>query len=194
MKTFLILGLIYSCGSLKWGRNYRIEFQTKRPEFIKILEYSLAEIEAPTTTKIRQISCISVSGKEKLQKYFRKAKIKLPIDKELIPLKILDSSEKRQEFLRGFFEGKSSVCSSKRLIKVSGKDGQLEGIKKLLMMEGINSRIYSNGDYLSLYIEGKIRCENFRKIGFLSREKQEMFEQVSTYGRWKANYSMVFKN
>ncbi|MBN2095289.1 MAG: hypothetical protein JW727_04525 [Candidatus Aenigmarchaeota archaeon] len=184
MRDFELLGLLYASGSVKLGKGHRIEFQTKREEFSEIVFSRLIEFGKARIKKGKAIE-VSLSQKEEVEGLLKKIGLSLPFDKEKLPTEALDTSEKRRAFLRGFFEGKSSVSSQKRLIKVSGGVEQLEGLKKLLALEGVMSGIYSTGKYKSLYIQGKMRCESFMKIGFLSKEKNNMLDETTTFGKWR---------
>jgi hypothetical protein len=177
MDDFVLLGLLYSSGSIKWGKNYRIELQTKRSELAKEFYGRLCKIGQAQIRKNGTI-LVSLTGKIYIENFLKGLEIAPPIDKDKIPFESLDSSEKRMAFLKGFFEGKSSVYPKKRLIRISGKKTPLLEIKKILALENVDSGVYSTGKYFSLYIEGKTRCENFRKIGFLTKEKNELLDQV----------------
>lgn len=180
MLNFELLGLLYASGTIRWGKNYPIELQTKRKELAKISYALLSQIGKAEIRKNKTL-IVSLSGKSEIEKFVNGVGIDFPIDKEKIPSRILGTSEKRKSFLRGFFEGKSSIIPKKRLIKVSGKEVQLKEIKNLLEKEGVISRIYSAGKYKSLYIEGKGRCESFRKIGFLTKEKNDMLGTIAFF-------------
>jgi DNA-binding transcriptional regulator WhiA len=177
MDDFVLLGIIYSSGSIKWGKNYKLELQTNRPEFAEIFYQQICNIGSPKIKKEKTI-VVSLAGKNEINSFLVKIGIYPPIDKENIPLQILETSEKRQSFLKGFFEGKSSIYPKKKLIRISGKTQQLSGIKTLLDKEHVRSGIYSTGKYKSLYIEGKARCETFRKIGFVTKEKNRLLDQI----------------
>jgi hypothetical protein len=177
MNDFELLGLLHASGSLKWGKNYRIELQTKRNGFGNLFYERVSRIGMAQIRKNRTI-IVSLTGKSDIEKFLNSLGIIPPIDKEKIPSEILTSSEKRMAFLKGFFEGKSSIYPNKNLVRVSGKEIPLKEIKKLLDLENIGSNIYSTGKYFSLYIEGKARCESFRKIGFLTKEKKGLLEQI----------------
>lgn len=178
MEDFLLLGLLYSCGSVK-SKN-RVELQTKRSELASLFSELSKRIGKP---EIRKNSKIIVSLKDKkISNFFYSFGIKLPLDKNNLPTEILDNSEKRVSFLRGFFEGKSSISVKSRIIKISGRREQLEQIKKLLELENVNAKIYKNRDYLSLYIEGKNKCIIFgNRIGFLTKEKKNKLEKIVSF-------------
>ena len=177
MDDFVLLGLLYSSGSMKWGKNYRIELQTKRSELSKIFYGLLCKI-GQAQIKKNETFLVSLTGKNDIENFLKRLEIAPPINKDKLPVEILDSSEKRIAFLKGFFEGKSSIYPKKRLIKVSGSKKQLEDVRKLLALENVDCNVYSTGKYFSLYIEGKTRCENFRKIRFLTNEKDSLLEQI----------------
>ncbi len=178
MNNFKALGLFYSCGSIK-SKN-RVELQTKRPGLAALFFKLLSEIGKPDINKSTTITvCLK---DKKLNDFFRVFGINLPLNKNNLPIKILDKSEKRVYFLKGFFEGKSSISVKNRIIKISGKRGQLEQIKKLLELENIEAWIYKNRNYFSLNLEGKIKCTIFKeKIGFLSEEKKEKLEKLVSF-------------
>ncbi|MGC9310755.1 MAG: LAGLIDADG family homing endonuclease [Candidatus Aenigmatarchaeota archaeon] len=191
MNRFLLLGLLYSSGTLKWGNGYKIEFQTERPELAAVLRRLLPEI-GKSVSRQSQKSAVSVTGRDEIKNFLLGFGLTPPLEKEKIPLSLLDTGEKRAAFLRGFFEGKSSVYPEKGLIRVSGKKGQLGAIKSLLETEGVQSRIYQMGKYYALYIEGKSRCEAFKKIGFLTREKNEKLNRIALFE--KAIPKLTYKN
>lgn len=180
MKRFLVLGILYACGSIKWGRNYAIEFQTKRGEFASFLEDLFSDFE-PKVSKSGKNRVISVTGKEKLRNILGELKIEPPLEKEKIPLRRLNSTEKKMDFLRGFFEGKSSILPKKKQIKVSGKIEQLKGLKNLLGDFQVLSNIYTSHGQSVLVIKGQSRCDNFKKIGFLTEEKNEALGKISLF-------------
>ncbi|RLI99744.1 MAG: hypothetical protein DRP06_02995 [Candidatus Aenigmatarchaeota archaeon] len=168
MENPELTGLLYSCGSVK-SKNI-IEIQTKRKELAELIcnMTTLADIK----TNSRGYS-VQVTGKNLIKNF--------GIDKTQIP--DLEDKKKRTDFLRGFFEGKSSISIITRIIRISGKKEQLEKIKKLLNFENVDSVIYPTGNYYSLYIEGKNRCEVFRdKIGFLTREKKDKLDKLISFG------------
>jgi len=177
MNNFALLGLLYSSGSLKWGRNYKFELQTKRQELAEEY-YKLLSGIGKADIKNKGIITVTLTGKREIENFLKGFRLIPPLDKEKIPVEILDTNEKRIFFLKGFFEGKSSIYPSKKLIRVSGKSLQLEKIKNLLEKEEVRSVIYPAGKYKSLYIEGKGRCESFRKIGFLSKEKNKLLDSM----------------
>lgn len=179
MNNFALLGLLYSSGTLKWGRNYKIELQTKRHELAEVYYKLLSEIGMAEIKKNGTIT-VSLAGKKEIENFLKGFGLSPPLDKEKIPVEVLGTSEKRIAFLQGFFEGKSSIYPDRKLIRVSGKMQQLEEIKNLLEKEGVKSGIYSTGKYKSLYIEGKGRCESFSKIGFLSKEKNKLLGSMLT--------------
>ena len=175
MAKFELLGFLHAGGSIKSKK--KVELQTKKPELAFLFFELLSEIGKP---EIKKNTKIIVSLKDKkLNDFFEDFGINLPLNKNNLPIKILDSSKKRISFLRGFLEGKSSISVKNKIIKVSGKKEQLEQIKKLLELEGVDARIYKNKTYFSLYIEGKTKCFVFRnKIGFLSKEKNKKLEKI----------------
>ena len=168
MENPELIGLLYSCGSVK-SKNI-IEIQTKRKELAELI------CELTTLANMKTGSrgySIQVTGKNLIKNF--------GIDKTKIP--DLKNEEERIGFLRGFFEGKSSISIVTRIIRMSGKKEQLEKIKKLLDSENVDSIIYQNGNYYSLYIEGKNRCEVFRdKIGFLTKEKKNKLDKLISFG------------
>lgn len=171
-EKFLLLGLLYSCGSLK--SKSRIEIQTKRKELADIL-YELAK--KITKTKIKAKKFYTITIKNNFKKNFD-----VGLEKNKLPLEILDNEEKIKNFLQGFFEGKSSISIRKKIIKVSGKKEILTQLKYLLDKIDIKANIYKTGKYYSLYIEGKNRCRIFRdKINFISKEKREILEKLINY-------------
>jgi len=188
MSDFELLGLLYASGSLKWGKNYKIEIQTNRSELAEVFYERLSEIGVAQIRKNGTLT-VSLTGKSNLEIFLKRVGIIPPINKEKISALVLDTSEKRKAFLKGFFEGKSSICPKKNLIRVSGKVSQLQEIKKLLALEKVDSGIYSTGKYSSLYIEGKARCENFRKIGFLTKEKTALLEQIVLFEKTSDKYT-----
>jgi hypothetical protein len=171
-EKFLILGILYSCGSIK--SKSKIEFQTKRKEFAEILRSLMGKL-GNLEIKVNDNFIVIIKNK-RLEEKFGK------IDKNKLPIELLDSEEKIKSFLKGYFEGKSSISVRKRLIKVSGKKEILEQLKLLLEKENINAKIYKTGKYCSLYIEGKNKCKNFMdKIGFISKEKNELLQRLVLY-------------
>ncbi len=168
METPELLGLLHSCGSAK-SKNI-IEIQTKRKELAELI------CDLTTFADMKTISrgyAVQLTGKNLIKN--------LRINKNKIP-DLKDGGE-ITGFLRGFFEGKSSISIVTRIIRLSGKKEQLENIKKLLKSENIDSVIYRSGKYYSLYIEGKNRCERFRdKIGFLTKEKKDKLDKVISFG------------
>ncbi len=168
MENLELIGLLYSCGSVK-SKNI-IELQTKRKELAELV-CNMTNLATMKTTSRGYSVQIIVKNLIK----------NLGIDKTKIP--DLEDKKERVGFLRGFFEGKSSISIVTRILRMSGKREQLESIKKLLDSENIDSVIYKNGIYYSLYIEGKNRCEVFRdKIGFLTREKKDKLDKVILFG------------
>jgi len=160
-EKFIVLGILYSCGSIKSRR--KVEFQTKRKEFAEILINLMRKLNFDV--KVRG-NCVIVRGMFK-------------INKNKLPIEQLNSEEKIRNFLKGYFEGKSSISVRKKLIKVSGKKEILEQLKYLLDRANINAKIYKTGNYYSLYIEGKNKCRNFMdKVGFISEEKNKLLENV----------------
>ena len=179
MLNFELLGMLYAAGSVKTGKNYRISLQTKRRELAQAFSGRLSAFGNVKADRVsKKVTVVKLVGRKEMETLLKGFEINPPFDKERIPSQILDSSEKRISFLRGFFEGKASIYPEKRLIRVSGKKEQLGEIRKLLEQEGIKSSIYSTGKYPSLYIEGKSRCESFRKIGFLTKEKNDKLENA----------------
>ena len=163
-EKFLALGILYSCGSIKSKK--RVEFQTKRQELARILINLMKKLNFEIEIKGERVV---VRGK-------------FEIDKNKLPIEKLDSEEKIINFLKGYFEGKSSISVRKKLIKVSGKKEILEQHKFLLDKENINAKIYKTGSYCSLYIEGKNKCRIFmEKIGFISEEKNKLLEKIVFY-------------
>jgi hypothetical protein len=185
MNDFELLGLLYASGSLKWGRNYKIEIQTYRPELAEVFYERLSRIGMAQIKK-NGTNSVSLTGKANIENFLKRSGIIPPINKEKIPVQILDTGEKRRSFLRGFFEGKSAIYPKKNLIRVSGNKTPLDEIKKLLALENVDSGVYSTGKYFSLYIEGKARCENFRKIGFLTNEKNDLLKQIVLFEKASA--------
>ena len=175
VEKFLFLGILHSSGSLK--SKTRIEFQTKRKELAEII-YSIAKEFTKPKIKEKKFYIVSVVDKD-LNK-----KLGVEINKTRLPLDILDNRERKINFLKGYFEGKSSISPRKNLIKVSGEKRILEQLRVLLEEVNINARRYKTGRYYSLYIEGKNKCRIFRdKINFISKEKKEILERIVSYYR-----------
>ncbi len=169
MENPELLGLLYSCGSVK--SKSIIEIQTKRKELAELI-CRLTDFANMKTASKGYV--VQITGKNLIEK--------LGVDKNKIP-DLDDDEEGRVRFLRGFFEGKSSISIVSRIIRISGKKEQLEKIKKLLKSENVDSVIYKSGGYNSLYIEGKNRCERFKdKIGFLTKEKKDKLEKTILFG------------
>ncbi|MCK4730050.1 MAG: hypothetical protein KAT28_01920 [Candidatus Aenigmarchaeota archaeon] len=168
MENLELIGLLYSCGSVK-SKNI-IEIQTKRKELAELICSLIALATMKSTSRGYSVK---ITGKNLIKNF--------GIDKTKIP--DLENKGERTGFLRGFFEGKSSISIVTRIIRMSGKREQLENLKKLLDSENVNSVIYNSGGYYSLYIEGKSRCEIFRdKIGFLTREKKDKLDKTISFG------------
>ncbi len=180
MKDFLLLGLFYSCGSVK-SKN-KFELQTKRQELATLFFELSKRIGKPKMTKTNNSFTVLLINKNLGDKFKKNIGLESKIDKKELPVGLLNNTEKRISFLRGYFEGKSSVSVKNRIIKISGKKEQLEQLKKLLELENINAGIYKNRKYFSLYIEGKNKCLIFKeKIGFLTKEKNEKLENLVSF-------------
>ncbi|OYT43511.1 MAG: hypothetical protein B6U88_00805 [Candidatus Aenigmarchaeota archaeon ex4484_56] len=162
MNKYFILGLCYSCGSIKPSKIPKFELITKKKEFADFVNM--------------QLNLVLGNSKKYFKNGFYIVECKnsyFSIDKDKLPN--LDTSERRRYFLAGYFEGKSSVSVKYKIIKLSGKYELLEQIKKLLELEGVNSKIYKNQKYFSLYIEGKTRCKLFKeKIDYISDKKKKL--------------------
>jgi len=172
-KKYLFLGILYSCGSIK--SKSRVEFQTKRKELMHIIKEIASTFTKP---KLK----LGVNYTVRILDKNLSEKLGIKMDKKRIPVEFLNSSEKRRNFLKGYFEGKSSISPRKNLIKVSGKRDVLEQLKELLSHEDINAKVYKTGKYYSLYIEGKTKCRIFMNtIGYLSEEKKNLLEKINSY-------------
>jgi hypothetical protein len=171
-RDFLFLGILYSCGSIK--SKSRIEFQTKRKEFADLV-YKIAKTITKPKIKTNKFYTISIVDKELTKKVGIINKNDLPID-------ILDSKEKIRNFLIGYFEGKSSISVKNKIIKISGKQKILNQLKELLKKLNIDANIYKVGNYYSLYIEGKNKCKTFKEnIGFISSKKKTLLDNLILY-------------
>lgn len=179
MERYFILGLLYSCGSLK--SKTRFELQTKDSQLADLVFRSLSPLEVPRKERKEKYNLVILNGKG-LENYLNELGI-TSFNKSNVPLEIIDSKDKRLNFLKGYFEGKSSLSVKGRIIKISGKKATLEKIKVLLDLEGLDGRIYKNKDYFSLYIEGKAKNEYFKKkIGFVSESKKKKLDKITSFG------------
>ena len=177
MNESEFLGLIYSCGSIK--SKSKIELQTKRKDLSELFFDFCEKLGKPRMKENYRGFTVVLIKKNLGEKLTEFGYIK----KDILPIEKLDSEEKRTSFLSGYFEGKSSISVKNRIIKISKKKDILEQLKKLLELENISARIYKNGKYFSLYIEGKTKCLVFKnKIKFLSNEKNEKLEKIVSFG------------
>ncbi len=172
-EKYLFLGILYSCGSIK--SKSKVEFQTKRKELVDLIKEIASKFTRPKlkSGKYYTVYILDKNLNEKLG---------LIIKKNELPLDFLNSSERRRNFLKGYFEGKSSIYPRKNLIKISGKKEILEQLKEILSKEDISAKVYKTGKYYSLYIEGKTKCRKFmNNIGYLSEEKKSLLEKIAVY-------------